>query len=416
MRFVILIRLLLLLCIAFTLSVISEPIAGGEAQTHDWPRWRGPDCNGVSQETSWRHIWPKEGLKTLWKTSVGAGFSGISIKEGRLYTMGFADEKDTIWCLDAETGKEVWRYSYPSIIFSDQFQGPASTPTVDDNYVYTISRKGIIHCVERLTGKPVWSCDVREKFGVKPLGHGFCCSALIEGDRVIMDIAKTVAFDKKNGDVVWETEDYGPSYCSPVAFDQNGVACLAVFNGTGLVVLRLKDGSEVCRQPWNDTGANCVNAQMPIVEGDRIFFCSSYDDGSGLIEVREGKQAKLVYKNVMRTGHHFAGYVLWDGHLYGIDETQIHCLDFATGKEVWAEDAGIAKGSLMLADEKLIILSEKGELVIAEASPQGYQEHSRAQVLGGTSWTPPVLANKRIYCRNGEGDLVCVDASVPSEE
>ena len=151
-----------------------------------------------------------------------------------------------------------------------------------------------------------------------------------------------------------------------------------------------------------------VNAADPVVSGARVFISSGYKHGGALLDVSRGSP-QLVWEN-KNMRNQFNSCVLWQGHLYGVDDNQLRCLAFDTGEVKWTDKIS-GKGSLMLADGKLIVLSEKGELFVAEASPAGFKPRSRAQVLGGKCWTTPVLANGRIYCRNAAGDVVCVDVS-----
>jgi outer membrane protein assembly factor BamB len=180
------------------------------------------------------------------------------------------------------------------------------------------------------------------------------------------------------------------------------VPYLAVFNASGVVFHHLADGKELWRYPWKT--AHDVNAAMPVIQGDRVFISSGYNTGAAMLQ--SSKDNALLWK----TGdmkNHFNSSVLWNGYLYGFDESELVCLDWNTGRKMWNQGR-LGKGSLIVSDGKLIILSERGELVIAEASPEGYKEISRNQILSGKCWTMPALANGRIYARNAAGNLVCV--------
>jgi outer membrane protein assembly factor BamB len=189
-----------------------------------------------------------------------------------------------------------------------------------------------------------------------------------------------------------------------VAFDLEPRRAVAVFNAYGLVVFNAQYGKEVFRHRW-DTRYD-VNAAMPLVQGDQIFLSSNYNKGCTMLKI-EGNAAKVLWEN-RNMRNHFNTSIWWKGHLYGFDDSTLACLDAKSGESKW-EERGLGKGSVMMADGKLIVLSEKGELVIADADPAGFKPISRAHVIGGKCWTVPVLSNGRIYCRNAEGDLVCLD-------
>lgn len=385
------------------------------ASATDWYQWRGPNRDGVSNEKGWLSVWPEDGPPVLWETSVGIGYSSVSVSDGRVYTMGNSEKMDTVYCLDANTGEVIWRHSYRCTTKSGGHPGPASTPTVDGKYVYTLSREGHFFCLDANSGVVIWSKHVKKDFGAKSPEWDFASSPLILEDMVIVDAGRILALDKSTGELVWKTKDYGDTpawdigsygggYSSPIAFQPNDLLRLAVFNSSGVVVLDPKNGRELSIYPWK-TAWN-VNATTPIVSGDKMFISSGYNTGSKLFQVSEDKLTVIWQNKNMR--NHFNSCVLWEGHLYGFDETRLRCLDFQTGDVKWSQ-RGLGKGSLMIADGKLIIMADRGDLVIAEASPVEFKEISRAKVLDGLCWTVPVLSNGKIYCRNHEGDLVCLD-------
>jgi outer membrane protein assembly factor BamB len=400
-----------LFLLAGLLSVVS--FAEDAAKPADWHQWRGPNRDGISNETDWSTVWPAEGPKQLWRLSVGTGYSTVSVSKGRVYTMGNESKKDTIYCLNASTGAEIWTHSYRCTTKSGGHPGPASTPTVDGEYVYTLSREGHFFCLDARSGKVIWSRHLRKDFGAKSPEWDFASSPLILGNMVIVDAGMALAVGKLTGNLIWKTKDYGESwgiknqgggYSSPIAFDLNGSKYLAVFNSTGLVILNPNDGRELMLLPWK-TSYN-VNAAIPIIYGDEVFISSGYNVGCALAKVSGNKLTTVWQNKNMR--NHFNSCVLWKGHLYGFDDSRLRCLDWGTGDVKWTQ-RGLGKGSLMLADGKLIIMSDKGKLVISEASPDGFKELAGVKILSGLCWTVPVLSNGRIYCRNHEGDLVCLD-------
>jgi outer membrane protein assembly factor BamB len=378
------------------------------ANAIDWFRWRGPDLDGISKETGWLTTWPKEGPKQLWKASVGIGFSSMSVSDGRIYTMGNEKDIETVFCFDASTGELRWKHSYACPIDPHVYEGgPNATPTVDGKTVYTFSRKGHLFAFDAGTGKVIWSKNVHDELGLKIPEWGLSGSVLVEGNLLIINagVAGT-ALDKTTGKVVWTSSKESAGYSTPVPFNQGPQRAVALFSTTELEAVTAADGKLLWKFPWKTKYG--VNAADPIINGDKFFISSGYNEGCALVQIRSNKAAVLWQNKNMR--NHFNSSVLIQGNIYGFDESDLKCLDWSSGAVKWAE-GGLGKGSLMAADGKLIVLGEKGMLVVADASPAGFKPISHAQVLGGKCWTTPVLSNGKIYCRNARGDLVCVDVS-----
>ena len=383
--------------------VLAAAIFGGFAAAADWPHWRGPDYNGISKETGFDATVLGDKTKPAWKAEIGMGFSSVTVSDGRAYATGNVGKKtDVVYCFDAATGKETWTYSYPEPLNPKYYEGGTSaTPTVDGGKVYTISKLGKIFCLDAATGGVIWQKAARPE----PPTWGYAGSGVIQGDLVIFNVGSAgLALNKNDGSVVWESGDGPAGYASAVPFVRGGVKCIALFGEKHVFGLEAATGKELWRSPWETKYE--VNASDPIISGDYVFVSSGYDRGCGLVKL-EGNTPKPLWEN-KKMRSQLSGPVLIDGYLYGIDENQLVCMDFMTGETKWTE-RDIGKGSLMVADGKLIVLSDKGTLYFAEPSPQGFKPISSAQILKGKCWTMPVLANGRIYTRNVEGGLVCID-------
>jgi outer membrane protein assembly factor BamB len=392
---------------------LAAPAAAGEAaaSSTDWPRWRGPSNDGISTETGWKTEWPKDGPKVLWKISVGQGFSSVAVVGGRVYTMGNAKDTDTVWCLDAATGKEIWthRYACPK----GGHPGSRMTPTVDGDRVFTLSREGQLFALAAADGKVLWSKDIKKDFGAKQTEHdwGFASSPLVLGDKLILDVGKCLALEKATGKLIWSSGDDLSGFSSATLTEVGGVTYINCFTAFGLVLVDAKTGKEVARAPWETSYE--VNAASPIASGSKIFVSSGYGKGCGLFELK-GSSLDLVYES-KKMRNHCNSCVLLEGHVYGLDGQMgdgrgtLACLDFETGKEVWRQK-GFPAGGLVAAGGKLVIMANGGDLVVADASPSGYKERARAKILDGQCWTAPVVSGGKIYCRSNEqGQLACVD-------
>ncbi len=380
------------------------------ASANDWPQWRGPDRDGISAEAGWLTQWPEGGPKQLWKHNVGISCSSVAVVGDHVFTMGNQNESDTVWCYDAKSGAPVWKHTYACPLDPHQFEGGSgATPTVDGNFVFTCSRAGHLFCLNAADGKPVWSKNLIKDLGGKVPTWGYAGSPVVIGKLVIIDVGAidgtTMALDKKTGAVVWKSGTDGASYATSMPFKHDGTDCLVTFNAFGLVI-RSAAGKELARHPWKTSYD--INAAVPIISGDKIFISSGYNHGCALLQFT-GAELKPVWEN-KKMRNHFNSSVLWKGSLYGFDESTLTCLDFATGDVKWIQP-GLGKGSLMIADGRMVIQGEQGDLVIADASPAAFKELARAKVLDKRCWVVPVLANGRIYCKNNLGDLVCLDVS-----
>ena len=382
----------------------------------DWPNWRGPDHNGISKETGWSTDWPADGPKVLWRAKVGIGFSSLAVAQGRVYTLGNAGRganQDSVFCFDAATGKEIWRHTYSEKLDPKYYEGGTSaTPTVDGDRVYTLSKSGQLHCLNTSDGKVVWSKAlpeaVREKAG-KPAEQptwGFAGSVLALGDRIYVNVGTFGTALDQQGQVVWCTGPEPAGYSSFVPFEIQGKEALAVFGEAAVAAVDPATGKTLWSYPWKTP--NDVNAADPIISGDLVFISSGYNRGAAVLRIQDSQAAPLWENKAMR--NHFNSCVLIDRHLYGVDENELKCLELETGRVKWTERS-VGKGSLMAADGRLIVLSDKGELLVAPADPAGFKPVARAQILGGKCWSAPVLANGRIHARNAAGDVVCLDVS-----
>jgi outer membrane protein assembly factor BamB len=383
------------------------------ASAVDWFRWRGPDLNGISTETEWTTSWPKEGPKQLWKANVGMGFSSMSVADGRLYTLGNKSDRDAVYCFDAAGGKELWKHTYDEPLDPRYYEGgTSSTPTIDGAVVYTLSRKGKLFAFDAATGKVQWTKNIAADLDLEVPEWGFAGSPFVENDLLILNAGTHgVALEKKTGKVLWSTGKNASGYSTPVPFMVNGRRAVVLFAAQHLAAVETKTGKEIWTFPWKTSYD--VNAADPIIAGEKMFISSGYRTGGALLSLAGGSPS-VLWKN-QNMHNQLNACVLIENHLYGTSGQSgyagdLRCVDFNTGEVKWKE-ASAGLGALMAAGGKLIVLSEKGELIIAEATPEKFKPLARAQVLGGKCWTTPVLSNGRIYCRNSQGALVCVDVS-----
>lgn len=382
----------------------------GIVRADDWPHWRGPNRNGISAESAWLDRWPRGGPPVAWKANAGTGFASFAIANGRVFTTGNQNNTDRVFCFDSETGKLLWKHSYEADLGDKYFDGgTAATPSVDGNRVFTLSRWGDVFCFEAETGKIVWSKKIQKETNVRIPGWGFCGSPLVHENRLLLNIGEAgMALDKSTGRIDWKSANKDSGYSTPLPIQRNGKWLALLASGQAYLAVDLQTGREVWRVRWLTQFG--VNAADPIVHGDQVFISSGYGKGAALLKLTGGEPETVWKSKMMR--NQFNSSVLLDGYLYGIDgdtdRAGLKCVEFSTGTGKWSEPA-ISSGALTVANGKLIVLSERGELIVAPAASDAFNPTARAQVLGGKCWTIPVLANGRIYCRNSRGDIACVD-------
>ena len=392
-----------LICLIFAFFTAHSGVGAADA---DWLQWRGPNRDGISPEKDWNPASLSDGAAIQWKIDLGRGYSSVTVQGNFVYTMGNKESQDIVYCLDFETGEIVWTFSYPQGL--GQHPGPRATPTIDGNRVYTISRSGDLYCLSTDNGTVIWQVNV-SSHGARSQDWGYAGSVCVEDDLIILNAGSTgLALNKMNGSVAWKSSGRG-GFATPVPFTYNRTRYVALFGSGVLNVVEMKSGKLLWSFPWRNSAD--VNAADPVIFEDKIFISTAYGKGSALLQLR-GKNVTTVWESgEMR--NHFSSSLYLDGYIYGIDgdarynEGSLKCIDVKSGKVIWSQHVGM--GSLMAAAGKLIVLTDRGELVIAEASPSGYREFSRSAVIGRTAWTPPVLSRGRIFCRNDWGELACVD-------
>lgn len=384
-----------------------------ENKVGEWPQWRGPNRDGISKETGLLKTWPTSGPKILWRAPSGEGYSGISVANGRAYTMYGQGNDELLICLDAATGKEIWRFKMDNQFYNDQGNGPRSTPVVDGNLVFVQGAKSMLLAVRADNGAKVWGIDLKKEYGAKIPTWGVSTTPLVEGDLLLVDVGgksghSICAFNKNTGKLVWNSQSDEPGYSAAIAVTMNGVRQAIFFTGTAAVSVSPKDGKMFWRYPWQTSYD--VNAATPIfIPNDKIYISSGYGVGAAVLRVENHDGAMRVEpvwrSRVMK--NHFSSSILHDGYIYGFDDAILTCIDANTGEQEW-QQRGFQKGSLIFADGHLIILGERGNLALVEATPTGYKEKAKAEVLRGKCWTMPTLAGGKLYIRN-QSEMLCLD-------
>ncbi len=399
-------------------------LAAGAA---DWPQWRGPQRNGISQETGLLPSWPKDGPKLLWQLKdIGYGYSTPAVVGERIYLLSSKGADDEfVQALAVQDGKQVWSTRLGKVGPNQGPQYPAarSTPTVDGALLYVLGSDGDLACLETSTGKARWQKNLRTDFGGKPGNWAYAESPLIDGDVLICtpggEKATLVALNKKTGEVIWTSAVPGgdqAGYASVSVVEAGGVKQYVQFLQKGVVGVDAKTGKFLWR--YNQTGTGPANIPTPVTHDGYVYTAASRM-GGGLVKLKADKEGGVAAEQVyFERGlpNNIGGAVLLGGYLYGTTGEGLVCAEFTTGKVKW-QDKCVGPGAVCFAEGRLYIHGENGQVALVEATPEAYREkgrftppeqpkHDRGAME--KAWAYPAVANGRLYIRD-VGTLWCYD-------
>jgi outer membrane protein assembly factor BamB len=392
----------------------------------DWPQFLGPNRNGSSPEIGLLAAWPREGPKLVWRCKGGAGHSQVAVAAGRAYTIVQRGDDEVLLALDAANGKELWSRRLEHA----WSPGPSATPVIDGNRVYAQSMRGPLFSLNAADGAIIWQRDLLKEFRVQNTLWGMTVSPMIDGDRLftacggkgdrqnrsakVGDVnSGVVALNKSDGKLLWKSTNDELGFASPVIWSTAGKKQAVFLTMSGVVAVQPEDGKVRWRFPWTDFPSELF-AASPLVVGDRLFLASA--DDCALIQPAAEGEPKVLWGNKPpeRLNTYNTMAVYHDRHLYGTSTagwrgaTSLNCVELATGKVVWSQKK-FGAGSILLADGNLYIQTVKGELIVAPATPIGYQEKGRAKVLGQSTFVNgPTLAGKRLFARD-QSSIICLE-------
>ncbi|MEE3152067.1 MAG: PQQ-binding-like beta-propeller repeat protein [Acidobacteriota bacterium] len=396
---------------------IAGPTNAGQNST-DWPQLLGPRRDGTAVTAI--KPWAAGGPNIRWRRTVGEGFAGPSVVGKRLILFHRVRDLEVVEALEVSTGEALWSTSYPTT-YRDDFgfdEGPRATPTVINDHVFTYGAEGILQALDFASGKRLWSVDTHTEFGVRKGFFGAACSPLVYDGKVMVNVggpagAGIVAFDSNTGAVLWKATDHGASYSAPIIMTIRGQPTALFFTRAGLVALDPKDGTVIAEFPWRSRLGASVNAATPLVIDQRVFISASYGTGAALLDLQGSSFVPIWTSDEILTNH-YATSVYANGYLYGYHGRQeyspaLRSVDLETGSVAWTVDQ-FGGGTVILAGNSLLILRERGELILANATPEAFQPLARAQILSGVVRAFPALANGTLFARS-ERELVAVELS-----
>jgi outer membrane protein assembly factor BamB len=383
----------------------------------DWPQWRGINRDGISPETGLLKSWPEGGPKQIWKaTGLGEGFSSLAVVKGRIYTQGQRGNQEYVMAYDAATGKKLWETPAGSAFRERRGHGPRGTPTVDGTVLFALSADGTLVCLNLADGKQLWSQNIVERYKGEVPHWGISESPLVDGDRVIVTPGGSdgtlVALNKKNGAPLWKTKGSdAAAYSSPIVVNTGGVRQYVTLTSGGAVGVAANTGELLWR--YDKVANRTANIATPLFAKDHIFVSTDYGTGCALLKVASntGKASEVYFNREMK--NHYSSSVLIGDYLYGFSSQILTAMNFLTGDVAW-RDRTVGKGSVTFADGMLYVFSERGQIALVEAAPDAYKEKGRFSIPPGdfNTWTPPVIANGRLYLRE-QDNLYSFDIAKP---
>ena len=397
-----------LLAIVFLLALPLTALG----QSSDWAQWGGPNRNFTSEAKGLAANWPATGPRRVWQRELGDGYSAIAVERGMLFTMYRRGDNEIVVALDAATGKTAWEYSYAAP-FSPEYDvshgaGPHATPLVSGNFVFSSGATGKLHCLDKKTGKVLWSHDLISEFHGTVRVNGYSCSPIAYKDKVVMMVggpaSSLVAFNQKDGSVAWKKHDFRNSTSSPILINVDGQDQLVAFMYGEVVGVDPAKGDLL----WShahpvEYGLNTIT---PVWGPDNLLFISSgYNGGSRVLKLsRTGDKTnveELWAHGLMRV--HFTNAIRLGEVVYGssgdFGPAPFTAVNVKTGKVLW-RNRTFPRASFLLADGRFIILDEDGDLLLATPSPEGLTVLSKVALLSNNAWTVPSLAGTRLYLRD----------------
>ena len=415
----------------------------------DWPQWRGPTRHGVWTENGVVDRFPDNGLTVKWRTPIRGGFAGPAVADGRVFVLDYEessgsrtmDGTERLLCLSEATGEVLWTHEWPTTyrnLHPTFATGPRTTPSVAGGRVYVVGATGVILALEAESGEVVWQLDIALEYGTTVPVFGVSASPLVDEDRLIVLIggkpdALVVALDTDSGEEMWRALPLvaEAGYSAPVIYEAGGVRQLIVWHPTGISSLDPETGETYWEHSWNIPGGMTV--ATPAVGGSYLLV-THFFRGSLMLRLDQDRPAaRELWRGSSRSelpgetdGLHalITTPIIIGDHMYGIGSYgELRCLDARTGKRVWESDALVEQArwgaaSLVRHGDRVIVVTERGELVLARFTPQGYAELDRIQVLAPTTrtrggatgrwgdrnvaWAHPAFANRHVVMRNDQ--------------
>lgn len=405
----------------------------------DWPDWRGKNRDGVWTGDGIIEKFESPERKAIWTVPVGAGYSGPTVSNGRVYLtdrIEIPDPTEGVLCFDEDTGKKIWEYRYDCVYERVGYPaGPRASVVIAGNLAFSLGTMGHLHCFDAASGKLIWQKDLNKTYQINMPIWGIAATPLVHGNKLIIQAggsnnACVIALNPENGEEIWRNLNDIASYSAPVIFEKNGHEVLVVWTVDHLAGLNPDTGNIYWKFPWKLKSG--MGISTPVLYKDHIYVSCFYN---GSLLVKLGNDYKSATKVWQRSGESerntdalhtvISTPVILDDHIYGVDSYgELRCLDFYTGDRIWEDLSAVDKNRwanihFVWNGEKIWMFNEHGQLIIAQLSPKGFSEISRTKIINptkaqlprGVTWAHPAFANGKVYVRNDE-ELRAVDLRI----
>jgi outer membrane protein assembly factor BamB len=416
MKRIVLVNTSLLICLLMHSTTVAE----------DWPRWRGPRGNGTWNAPRLSSTFPKQGLKQLWKRTIGGGYSGVTVAGDRVFVtdrMSEPKEIERINSFHLDTGQPAWQFSY-RVAYGDldYGTGPRAAPTVHDNRVYILGAIGNLFCLDAGNGTVLWSVDLQKDFSGRVPTWGYAASPLIYKNNVIVQPGGSangsiVALNRETGKVHWKNLSDEAAYATPILFEHNKQTQLVCWTPSHIRALNPENGTLLWSVPYKVQLG--VSIATPIFHRNTLLV-SGYWKGTKAIRLGSNPaEAKLIWEETRNLNGLMSQPLYKDGYGYLLDKTRgLICFELQTGKKLWDDKNRMTprgrnpQASLVWLNDadRAIILNSDGELILARLNPDGYHEQSRTKIIGQT-WAHPAYASNKIIARS-DTELICYELPV----
>ncbi|HUQ94640.1 MAG TPA: PQQ-binding-like beta-propeller repeat protein [Bryobacteraceae bacterium] len=392
-----------------------KPAAAASAKleiANGWTDFRGPLRDGVYRQGEILVDWPARGLELKWKQPVGGGYASFVVAGGRAYTIEQRRDMEFVAAYDLRNGKEVWTHSYPAH-FQESMggDGPRATPVYHGGFIYSMGATGEMRVLDAATGAVKWGKNILRDNQAQNITWGMSASPLIVDDTVVVQPGGSkgnsiAAYDKRTGKHVWKSLDDAQAYTSPMLVTLAGKRQILTATAKRFVGLDASKGTLLWEFPWV-TEYNVNSSQPILVDANRFFISAGYGHGAALVEISgsgNSFRAKEIWQN-NRMKNRFNSSVLYDGHIYGLDENILACMRVSDGNLMW-KGGRYGYGQLLLASGHVVVLSESGELALVKASPEKHIEVSKFQAIEGKTWNVPAIDSGLLLVRNAN-EMAC---------
>jgi len=409
----------------FSGEAVATGVEGGGVTpiaARNWPQFLGPGRDNQLRGVRLARDWQAQPPREVWRRPVGSAWSSFAIVGGRAVTQEQHGPEELVVCYDLASGRKLWSHADTTRYESGMGGiGPRATPTIVGGRVYAVGATGRLNVLDLKNGAVIWSRDIVADNAAEVPMFGISGSPLVLADKVVVspggpDGRSLVAYARDDGAFIWGGGDDKAGYSSPQLVSLAGREQILIFNEQAyhITAHHPQTGAVLWRRVWDHGFVQAV-ANPLVLPGDRVLASTGYGAGAELYQIAAADDGSLASEMLWQNKKlkaKFANMAYHDGFVYGLDDGILVCLDPETGKRRWKRGR-YGHGQLILVDDLLLITSEKGAVVLVEATPEKHNELARIEVFDHKTWNPPALAAPYLLVRT-DSEAVCLE--IPLQE